>query len=74
LNVRIAPATLALTYEPLVSVGVAWGIGQSGAPAVGADEPNTIQPGIFFGKGFGDLPDWLAWARPLLHRESAPPR
>jgi hypothetical protein len=48
-----------------VSVGVAWGIGQSGAPAVGADEPNTFQPGIFFGKGFGDLPDWLAWARPF---------
>ena len=52
-------------HEALVSVGVAWGIGQSGAPAVGADEPNTIQPGIFFGKGFGDLPDWLAWARPF---------
>jgi len=49
----------------LVSVGVAWGIGQSGAPAVGADEPNTFQPGIFFGKGFGDLSDWLAWARPF---------
>ena len=46
-------------------MGVAWGIGQSGAAAVGADEPNTIQPGIFFGKGFGDLPDWLAWARPF---------
>ena len=52
-------------HEALVSVGVAWGIGQSGAPAVGADEPNTFQPGIFFGKGFGDLPDWLAWARPF---------
>jgi hypothetical protein len=48
-----------------VSVGLAWGIGQSGAQAVGADEPNTIQPDIFFGKGFGDLPDWLAWARPF---------
>jgi hypothetical protein len=52
-------------HETLVSVGVAWGIGQSGAQAVGADEPNTIQPGIFFGKGFGDLPEWLAWARPF---------
>ena len=52
-------------HEALVSVGLAWGIGQSGAQAVGADEPNTIQPGIFFGKGFGDLPNWLAWARPL---------
>jgi hypothetical protein len=52
-------------HEALVSVGVAWGIGQSGAQAVGADEPNTVQPGIFFGKGFGDLPEWLAWARPF---------
>jgi hypothetical protein len=52
-------------HETLVSVGLAWGIGQSGAQAVGADEPNTLQPGIFFGKGFGDLPEWLAWARPF---------
>ena len=47
-------------HETLVSVGVAWGIGHSGAQAVGADTPNTIQPGVFFGKGFGDLPDSLA--------------
>ena len=52
-------------HETLVSVGLALGIGQSGAQAVGADQPNTLQPGIFFGKGFGDLPEWLAWARPL---------
>jgi hypothetical protein len=52
-------------HEALVSVGLAWGIGQSGAQGVGADEPNTIQPAVFFGKGFGDLPDWLSWARPL---------
>jgi hypothetical protein len=24
-----------------------------------------LQPGIFFGKGFGDLPDALAWLRPF---------
>jgi hypothetical protein len=52
-------------HEALVSVGLAWGIGQSGAQAVGADEPNTIQPAVFFGKGFGNLPDWLSWARPF---------
>jgi hypothetical protein len=52
-------------HEALVSAGVAWGIGHSGAAEVGADEPNSIQPGLFFGKGFGDLPDWLAWARPF---------
>ena len=53
-------------HETLVSAGVAWGIGHSGAVEVGAGEPNSIQPGLFFGKGFGDLPDWLAWARPLV--------
>jgi hypothetical protein len=52
-------------HETLVSVGLTWGIGHTGAQAVGADEPNTIQPGLFFGKGFGDLPDSLAWLRPF---------
>jgi hypothetical protein len=52
-------------HEMLVSAGVLWGIGHSGTQAVGADEPNSIQPGAFFGKGFGDLPDGLAWLRPF---------
>jgi len=52
-------------HETLVSVGLAWGIGHSGAQAVGADAPNTIQPAVFFGKGFGDLPDSLSWLRPF---------
>jgi hypothetical protein len=52
-------------HEMLVSAGVLWGIGHSGSQAVGADEPNSIQPGVFFGKGFGDLPDALAWLRPF---------
>jgi hypothetical protein len=52
-------------HEVLVAVGVAWGIGHSGSEAVGADQPNTIQPGVFFGKGFGDLPDGLSWLRPF---------
>ena len=52
-------------HEALVSAGLAWGIGRSGAQGVGANGPDTIQPGIFFGKGFGDLPDSLAWLRPF---------
>lgn len=52
-------------HEMLVSVGLAWGIGHSGTSAVGTDAPNTIQPGVFFGKGFGDLPDSLSWLRPF---------
>ena len=52
-------------HETLISVGLAWGIAHSGAAAVGADSPNTIQPAVSFGKGFGDLPDSLSWLRPF---------
>jgi hypothetical protein len=40
-------------HEMLVAAGLLWGIGHSGSQAVGA-EPNSIQPGVFFGKGFGN--------------------
>jgi hypothetical protein len=52
-------------HEALISVSLVWGIGHSGARAVGADAPDTIQPGVFFGKGFGDLPASLSWLRPF---------
>jgi hypothetical protein len=52
-------------HEALISASLAWGIGHSGARAVGADAPHTIQPGLFIGKGFGDLPASLSWLRPF---------
>jgi len=52
-------------HETLVSAALTWGIGRSGAQGVGANAPDTVQPGIFLGKGFGDLPDRLAWLRPF---------
>ncbi|WP_280707689.1 hypothetical protein [Bradyrhizobium sp. BR13661] len=52
-------------HEALVSVSLAWGIAHSGAVGVGADAPHTIQAGVTFGKGFGDLPDALSWLRPF---------
>jgi hypothetical protein len=52
-------------HEILVSAGTTWGIGRSGAQGAGANAPNLVAPGIFFGKGFGDLPDSLAWLRPF---------
>jgi hypothetical protein len=52
-------------HEILVSAGFAWGIAHSGARGVGTNAPDLLQPGIFFGKGFGDLPDGLAWLRPF---------
>ncbi len=52
-------------HEALLSASLAWGIGNSGAGGVGASAPHTIKPGLFFGKGFGDLPDNLSWLRPF---------
>ena len=33
---------------------------------------NTVQPGVFFGKGFGDLPNGLAWLRPFAVTGASP--
>jgi hypothetical protein len=51
--------------ETLISAGLMWGIGNSGAQGVDANGPDTIKPGLFFGKGFGDLPESLSWLRPF---------
>lgn len=53
------------THEALVAASLLWGIGNSGAQGVDAKAPNTIKPGLFFGKGFGDLPDSVSWLRPF---------
>jgi hypothetical protein len=53
------------THEALVAASLLWGIGDSGAMGIDARAPNTIKPGLFFGKGFGDLPDNLSWLRPF---------
>jgi len=52
-------------HETLLSTSLAWGIGATGAQGVDTRAPNTIKPGIFFGKGFGDSPDSLRWLRPF---------
>lgn len=52
-------------HEALIAASLTWGIGHSGAQGVGANAADSIQPGIFFGKGFGDLPDSFSWLRPF---------
>ena len=52
-------------HEVLLSAEMSWGIGGSGSSAVGAIEPNIFQPALYFGKGFGDLPDRFEWLRPF---------
>ena len=51
--------------EAIASVGVDWDIGGSGQSKVGAESFSTWTPAIFVGKGFGDLPDSVEFARPL---------
>ena len=52
-------------HETILSAGVDWDIGNTGAKRVGAESFSTITPTLFFGKGFGDLPDDLRFLRPI---------
>jgi hypothetical protein len=52
-------------HEAIVSAGVDWDIGGTGSRRVGAESFSTVTPGIFFGKGFGDLPEGMKFLRPL---------
>jgi len=45
------------------AIGVEWG--GTGASVVGSDSFSTITPSVLFGKGLGDLPDRMGWARPF---------
>jgi hypothetical protein len=52
-------------HEAIASVGFNVDLGGTGAKRVGADRFSTYSPGLFFGKGFGDLPESMPWARPF---------
>jgi hypothetical protein len=52
-------------HELIMSVGLSAEWGGSGASGVGADKFTTYTPTFYFGKGFGDLPDTVWWARPF---------
>ncbi len=52
-------------HEILMSAGVSREWGGTGAKAIGAEATGSTTPTIFFGKGFGDLPDSLNWFKPL---------
>ena len=52
-------------HEAIVSLGLGVEIGGTGSSSIGADSFSTWTPGIFFGKGFGDLPDVLRFLKPL---------
>jgi len=52
-------------HETIVSVGLGVEIGGTGSPSIGADSFSTWEPAIFFGKGFGELPEALRILKPL---------
>ena len=52
-------------HETILSAGLDVDIGGSGAKRIGAESFSTFTPSLFFGKGFGDLPDGMEMLRPL---------
>ncbi len=52
-------------HEAIVSLGLSWEVGGTGRRATGAESFDVVTPAVFFGKGFGDLPDSLSALKPL---------
>lgn len=51
-------------HQFVVTVGGTAAIGSTGAPGI-ASSFSTLTPTVYVGKGFGDLPDSMAWLQPL---------
>ncbi len=67
-NLEITPRyqfLLNAPHEAVASVGVITEFGGTGARQVGAVPFATYTPTLYFGKGAGDLPESLNWARPF---------
>ena len=52
-------------HEALGSLGLSWDVGGTGSHRVGAENHDTVTPALFFGKGFGDLPEALDAVKPV---------
>src|SRR6185369_8148581 len=52
-------------HEFILSAGLSIEWGGSGAQSVGAERFSVYTPTLYFGKGFGDLPSSLNWAKPF---------
>jgi hypothetical protein len=52
-------------HEFIFSAGLDWSVGGTGGKSIGVDSFSTFTPGIFFGKGFGDLPDSVSFLKPV---------
>jgi hypothetical protein len=66
-NLGIGAKWQFLTNEPhelILSIGTDFDLGRTGAHQI-ADSFTTISPALFFGKGFGDLPESVKYLRPF---------
>jgi hypothetical protein len=52
-------------HEFILSVGGEVDLGDSGSSEIGVDTFSTYTPTLYYGKGFGDLPDALKYLKPL---------
>ncbi|HEX6828553.1 MAG TPA: hypothetical protein VF104_06200 [Burkholderiales bacterium] len=52
-------------HEAILSAGLGWEMGGTGTRRVEADSFSTIEPALFFGKGFGDMFDDQPLLKPL---------
>jgi hypothetical protein len=51
--------------EMILAAGLSTEFGGTGADQVGAEKTTAFTPTFYFGKGFGDLPADMGWARPF---------
>jgi hypothetical protein len=51
--------------ETLVATSLSYGIPGTGAKRIGANNPATITPSVYFGQGLGALPESLSWLHPF---------
>ena len=52
-------------HETILSFGAGMEIGGTGTRRIGAESFSVISPALFFGKGFGDLPESMNFLRPF---------
>lgn len=52
-------------HEGILSLGLDADLGGTGSSRIGAESFSTISPVLFYGKGFGDLPEAAKYLRPL---------
>ena len=52
-------------HEALFALGLEAAVGGTGNHTVEAEPFSTLSPALFFGKGFGDLPEAVRYLRPL---------